>query len=189
MAQAHHIPQASGIDHFTWWIGCYLDDELLRHVRSDSSVGPERGPVCLMDLIYLWLQDTDPEHESICSQACPTYESYLLSVIFIIDAWTDENGTLTADRWEHVLEKHGGVTTVFPRLSEHESRNPYYEGRDDGVFGGQHDHPALRKDVFEYYAAEAHVRAVDHHARVAVRYAVKKIDEATTAMTDMRKRQ
>ncbi|MFB8190357.1 hypothetical protein ACFC14_13600 [Microbacterium sp. NPDC055988] len=150
------------------------DDRLIADTLSDSV--QEQGnpePTCLMDVLYLWLRaGARMERRGDIGTAfyrCPTYDSYLQTVFVIIDLW---QRMPEAFDWPGGVKKEYGlepIVELFPALptedlleqkdlSKMKPDAPRRYARGGLVLHllrAQYDHPALRRDTYEFYKQEA----------------------------------
>lgn len=129
-------------------------------------------PSCLMDLVLLWLtaQGT-PDHSDLdIFSVCTTYETYLQSMMCIIDVWQRMPERFT---WAPEIALEYGlapITRVFPDLPDAEVPRsqsepaaippdaPTGEPRQylrgsliADIMLAQYDHPAIRRETFDYW--------------------------------------
>lgn len=150
------------------------DNDVITRVLLDSvQTTGDPEPACLMDVFYLWLRSgAFLEGNGMTGTAfnqCPTHESYLQTLFVLIDLWQRVPEQFA---WpERVAKEYGlePITELFPALPSEDLLTQRSIGDlelgtprryDRGglilhVLLAQYDHPALRRDMYEFYKQEA----------------------------------
>lgn len=173
MAQANQIPQSAAIRSLSWFYETTLVGREADSLREDLGrlVDRSSSQICLLDVLYLWLRApiSRETEDSSLFESCPTYESYLLAVSVIIDAWHRTGGS-----WGKLSEPFGQISGIFPTLPPYEGVDEFYVyDHENAVYGAQYDHPALRRDTYEHYRALAEQARIDCVIREAVARSVR----------------
>lgn len=117
-----------------------------------SARGRGENPVealsCFLDLIYVYLV------EGYAAEYCPTYESYLLMIIGAVDGLDGMEFTLRPERADGDFHMFYWGTSP-----ESDSLAHVYDEDYAWQHGGEgYSHPAIRRDVYDYYR-----QAYEHH--------------------------
>lgn len=164
----NYIPAATaGAEVF---LDYFLEEDDLVDVALRESI-IEAGnpkPTCLMDMTHLWLL-SGRQQERLGSYAhaftrCPTFESYLQTVLILVDLWTRMPERFA---WPEKVARSYELEPVAEIFASLEQEDLLHEPewspgppmvRGDSYINlvlAQYDHPALRRDMYDHFKHQA----------------------------------